>query len=975
VTTADALIDAGVSEREAEVLSLVGDHLTNAEISARLYISVRTVESHVSSLLRKLGVSDRRALADVAAETAGAIASPSAAAVDAAAPGDVAGPARPAAQVLPSPLTSFVGRVAERAALAEAVQQRRLVTAVGPGGVGKTRLALAVAADVADRFADGVWYVDLVPVTDPAMIGTAVAAALGAGEQSTRSIEDTVIARLAGARALVVLDNAEHLVDGVVVFVERLLGACPQVAVLATSRARLLVPFEWTFPVTGLAVTGEAATGEADAETAAASDAVELFVERAAAVGGIPPGPDDRRRIAAICRQLDGMALAIELAAARLPTLGLDGLEAGLADQIQLLAGGQRLDDRHRSLRTMLDWSCALLDEADRAVLWWVALFASPFTADAAAQLRAAPGHDGDAAEHARAVAASLARLADQSLLVVVPGPGATRYRMLETIRQYGTARLAAAGDEDAARAAHLRWCRVAAARLLDDPDADRGPWRAAFDALADDLRAALLWAQDRPDQRDGAHDLALLLAGLAFARGLLGESQRRYAQAAGLTDDDAAAAAALGLAAGAAMNRHTGNDALGLYRAAAERSIAAGDRGAAAWNLAQVVMMIDRAPGIIAELPPDDEGRRLLAEAWPLAIASPSDPRVGAALLSAEAFHGPEVDPLTLELAHRAAELSRRSGDAAGESAALDQLTACQLACGEVFEAAASARRRIELLAPLPLSAALAMEVTDAYQMATETALGAGDLAAALAFAEQVHALPVYREEPHLGTARLLTVEALIGDWDRVVEISARFLEGWERAGRLVAGNLALGAGAVAMVHGLRGDTDRQAEWEGIVTVLRASYRDTERSRIVFNPVFDAVVALHRGRPAEALDRLDLEPGQLRHWFNGLWRHWYAALRAEASVLDGHPEAAARLALARWTTAGNPVASALVARTEALTVGDLDRLGEVADALDTAGCRYQSARTRALAEGDLRRRGEAELAALGAAPMGALPR
>jgi predicted ATPase/DNA-binding CsgD family transcriptional regulator len=968
VTTADALIDAGVSEREAEVLSLVGDHLTNAEISARLYISVRTVESHVSSLLRKLGVNDRRALADLAAARAASVA-------PAAVSAETAAAVVPAAPVLPSPLTSFVGRAAERAALAEAVQQRRLVTAVGPGGVGKTRLALAVAADVAERFADGVWYVDLVPVTDPAMIGPAVADALGAGEQSTRSIEDTVIARLARARALVVLDNAEHLVDGVVVFVERLLGACPQVAVLATSRARLLVPFEWTFPVSGLTVADE---------TADAGDAVALFVERAAAVGGAPPAPEELRRVAAICRQLDGMALAIELAAARLPTLGLDGLEAGLADQIQLLAGGQRLDDRHRSLRTMLDWSCTLLDEPDRAVLWSVSLFASPFTADAAAVLLAGAGADGDdrggpgnghAAEHGRTVAASLARLADQSLLVMVPGPGATRYRMLETIRQYGTARLVAAGDEAAARAAHLRWCRIAAARLLDDPDADRGPWRAAFDTLADDLRAALLWAQDRPDQRDGAHDLALLLAGLTFARGLLGEAQRRYVQAAEMTDDDAAAAVALRLAAGTAMNRHTGNDALDLYRAAADRSVAAGDRGAAAWDLAQVAMMLDRAPGIIAELPPDDEGRRLLAEAWPLAIASPSDPRVGAALLSAEAFHGPEVDPLTMELAHRAVELSRRSGDAAGESAALDQLTACQLACGEVFEAAASARRRIELLAPLPLSAALAMEVTDGYQMATETALGAGDLPAALALAEQVHALPVYREEPHLGTARLLTVEALIGNWDRVIEISARFLEGWERAGRLVAGNLALGAGAVAMVHGLRGDTHQQAEWEEIVTVLRASYRDTERSRIVFNPVFDAVVSLHRGRPAEALDRLDLEPGQLRHWFNGLWRHWYAALRAEASVLDGHPEAAARLALARWTTAGNPVASALVERTEALTSGDLDRLAGVADALDAAGCRYQSARTRALAGGDLGRRGEAELAALGAAPMASTPR
>ena len=959
VTTADVLMGAGVSEREAEVLALVGDHLTNAEISARLYISVRTVESHVSSLLRKLAVGDRRALAELAGEQV-------APAVGGGEPGPVREPTRPAPAVLPSPLTSFVGRAAERAALAEAVLQRRLVTAVGPGGVGKTRLALAVAADVADRFADGVWYVDLVPVTDPAMIAPAVATALGTGEQSGRSIEDTVVDRLATARALVVLDNAEHLVDGLVVFVERLLGACPQVAVLATSRARLLVPFEWTFAVGGLSVDDEADPG----------DAVALFMERAAAVGAAPLGSGDRARVAAICRDLDGMALAIELAAARLPTLGLDGLEAGLADQLQLLAGGQRLDDRHRSLRAMLDWSCALLDDADSRVLWWISLFAGPFTADAAAALLApADGAgEGGRAEHDRFVTAALARLADQSLLVVVPGPGGTRYRVLETIRQYGTVQLTAAGDEAAARAAHLRWCLAAAASLLDDPDTDRGPWRAAFDAVADDLRAALLWAEHRPDQRAAAHDLALRLGDLGYARGVVGEAQRRYVQAADLADDDAEAAAALRLAAGSAMSRHVGNDAMDLYRRAADLAVRAGREGAAAQDLAQVAMMLTRAPGLIAELPPEDEQAELLAAAWRLALCDPDD-GVDAVLLTAEAFRGPEVDPLAFELANRGVELSRRGADPAAESAALDQLTAVQLAHGEIHEAAASTRRRLELLAPLPQSAALGMEVADAHQMATETALGAGDLPAALRYAEQVHALPVYREEPHLGTARLLTVEALIGHWDRVIEISARFREGWERSGRQVAGNLALGASAVAMVHGLRGDEVQQAEWDGIVTVLRASYRGTRRSRLLFNPVFDAIVLLHQARPAEALARLEDDPERLREWFSGLWMHWYAALRAEASVLDGHPDAETRLARARWLTAGNPVASALVERTEALAADDLDRLPTVAAALDAAGCLYQSARTLALAGGDAGRRGAAALAALGAAPMASATR
>jgi predicted ATPase/DNA-binding CsgD family transcriptional regulator len=981
VTAADVLTDAGVSEREAEVLALLGDHLTNAEISARLFISVRTVESHVSSLLRKLAVGDRRALAELASRLHHH-------------GGGAPVPARPVPMVLPAPLTSFVGRAAERAALADAVQQRRLVTAVGPGGVGKTRLALAVAADVAERFDDGVWYVDLVPVSDPAMIAPAVAAALGVGEQSGRSIDETVIARLAGARALVVLDNAEHLVDGVVVFVERLLGACPRVAVLATSRARLLVPFEWTFPVSGLSVDpgpgdgdgkgeGDDGSGDGDSRTddGGVGDAVALFVERAAAVGGAPPGPDDRRRIAAICRDLDGMALAIELAAARLPTLGIDGLEAGLADQLQMLAGGQRLDDRHRSLRAMLDWSCALLDADDGATLRWVSLFANPFTADDAA-----------AVVGRRDAAGALARLADQSLLVVVPSPTGTRYRMLETIRQYGTARLDEAGEQVAARTAHLRWCLATASVLLDDADPDRAAWRAAFDAVADDMRAALGWAEhqtedqtdhqadqqaeDHTDQRVAAHDLALRLAGLTYIRGLVGEAQRRYLQAAGLTTDDAAVAAALRLASGAAQSRHLGDAALQLRRDAAAAAVRAGRQGDAAHDLALAATMLRRAPGMIAELPPDDAADELLGEAWRCSLrAAEPDLVVDAALLTAEAFNGVEVDPLTFELSRRAVELGRRSGDPVAESAALDQLTAVQLATGEIPQALASVRRRIEMLTPLPPSASIGMEVADAYQMAAETSLGAGDLPGALRFAEHVHGLGVYREEPHLGTARLLTVEALIGHWDRVVEMSSRFRESWERAGRQVAANLALGAGAVGMVFGLRGDDDQRAEWQEIVSVLRAAYTSDTHDPVVFNPMFDAILWLHRGDPGAALAGLGREPEQLREWFSGLWIQWYAALWAEASVLAGHPAADARLARARFLTAGNPVASALADRAEALAAGDPARLPTVAAALDAAGCLYQSARTLALAGGDAGRRGEAALAALGAAPMAAAAR
>ncbi|MEU2632776.1 ATPase, partial [Kitasatospora sp. NPDC007106] len=355
--------------------------------------------------------------------------------------------------------------------MAEAVKQHRQVTAVGPGGVGKTRLALAVAAEAAGDFADGAWFVDLVPVTDPGRVGAAVAAALGVAEQPGGTLDDALPAALADRQVLLVLDNCEQVRDGVAPFLERLLAACPGVRVLATSRARLVVPFERVFPVPPLSRAG-----------GAESEAVTLFLERAAAVG-LPPDPALRDRVAAVCERLDGMALAIELAAARWPTLGPDGLAAGLSDQLRILAGGSRADDRHRSVRAALDWSHDLLTPQDRALLRRVSVFAGPFTADAAARIAGFDPLD------PAAVTDGLGRLAEQSLLTVTHSAAGTRYRALETIRQYGAERLADAGESEETGARHLRWCTSAATALpaAGDPDL-----RTRFDTVAPDLRAAL---------------------------------------------------------------------------------------------------------------------------------------------------------------------------------------------------------------------------------------------------------------------------------------------------------------------------------------------------------------------------------------------------------------------------------------------------------------------------------------------------
>jgi predicted ATPase/DNA-binding CsgD family transcriptional regulator len=941
VTKARVSPETAVSAREAEVLAAVSEHLTNAEIATRLYISVRTVESHVSSLLRKLQVADRRELAQAADGFLSVQA--------------VEWPVRRSTASLPTPLTSFVGRETEAAALTAALAEHRLVTAIGPGGVGKTRLAIRVAHDVAGSFPDGIWFLDLVAVTDPGLIGLALAQTLGLTESQGRSIEDLVTGWLASRRVLLVLDNCEHVLEGVGVLLERLLASCPSLTVLATSRARLLLPFEQAFPVPGLSVT-PAADGP--------GDAVELFLSRARA-GGAEVGEHDLPRVVGLCRGLDGMALAIELAAARLPSLGLDGLEEGLADRLPLLTGGSRLDDRHRSLRSALDWSYALLDEPDRALLRRVSVFAGPFSARSATEMLG-----GWEPIDADLVPTMLAGLADQSLLVTTSAPGGTRYRALETIRQYGAALVDDTEEVAEARARHLTWCLAAAQRLvppvIDGPEGDA--WRADFDVISVEARQALPRARYVAELRDPAYRLSLLLAELSFTRGRPGESQRRYELAAELAPDETTTASALRLAAGAAEARQFGNEALRLRRLAAEAALRAGDRTGAAMQLAREAELIQRGPGLIAVLPPDGEVERLLERARPLAGG---DPAAEARILTAEAFNLDERDPEAERLVDRALELARSVDDRLGESAALDLLTSIQSAYGRLQEALDSAVRRTRLLAPIPITAESALEFFDALQMAAQCAVAAGDLRLAHRLGEALCDLPFYREEDHLATSRLIVVGLLSGAWDEAIELSELFRAGWERAGRPVAGNLRPAPYAAATVHALRGDEEARESWTEVVRTLRTPGRTL--LMIHFGEFFDALVLLHRGQAADAVALLADAPEEFVNHYNGMWRAWYASVWGEAAVLAGIPEARERVERASLLTSGNPIVEALLVRARGLLdSGEKGRadLAAAATTLHALGARYQWARTLVMMGGDDRERGEQELAALGAAAM-----
>ncbi len=367
---------------------------------------------------------------------------------------------------LPVPLTALIGREREEAGVAHLLRQPgvRLVTLTGPAGVGKTRLTLQVAAGlgVSDAFADGVAWVDLAPLRDPALVLPAVTAALGLREEDGRPAADLLAAHLRDLRLLLALDNLEQVAEAGPALVA-LLGVCPGVAVLATSRAALRVRGEQLFAVPPLTLA-TLGPGVAAGDVARAP-AVALFAQRArAACPDFALDAANAADVAAICARLDGLPLALELAAVRLALFSPRELLGRLDRRLEVLAGGARdLPERQRALRAALAWSHDLLEPAERALFRRLAVFAGGCALGAAAAVCGAPVPAGLAATEDEALLAGVAALLDHSLLrrddaaagagaAVGPGEGGPRVAMLETVREYAAERLAESGEGDAAR-------------------------------------------------------------------------------------------------------------------------------------------------------------------------------------------------------------------------------------------------------------------------------------------------------------------------------------------------------------------------------------------------------------------------------------------------------------------------------------------------------------------------------------------
>ena len=391
---------------------------------------------------------------------------------------------------LPLQVTSFIGRDKELAELQRLLTRTRLLTLTGSGGCGKTRLGLQLAADTLERFPDGAWLVELAPLADPDLVPQTVASVLGLKGEPGKPIVQSLTEHLKDKRLLLMLDNCEHLLDGCATLVGTLVGLCPLVTVLASSREALGIAGEQAYRVPSLALPDPSRVDSQ--ESVAGFEAVQLFTDRARlARPDFQVTRQNASALASICHRLDGIPLAIELAAARVRSLSVDEINRKLDQRFQLLTGGSRTAlPRQQTLRSLIDWSYDLLSDREGRLLQRLSVFVGGWTLEAAEQVCA----DDDVADHE--VLDLLTSLCDKSLVLVEQNDEGYRYRLLETVRQYARERLLTSGGGESVRARH-RDCFLALAEAthakLKGPE--QAKWLRQLEAEHENLRASLEWS------------------------------------------------------------------------------------------------------------------------------------------------------------------------------------------------------------------------------------------------------------------------------------------------------------------------------------------------------------------------------------------------------------------------------------------------------------------------------------------------
>ncbi|MBV6402862.1 MAG: hypothetical protein CNIPEHKO_03178 [Anaerolineales bacterium] len=419
---------------------------------------------------------------------------------------------------IPAQVTGFIGRKKEVAEIKNVLRSYRLVTLTGSGGTGKTRLSLQVAAELLDQFPDGVWFAELAPLTDPSLIPQTILSAFQASEQEGKTALQTLIERVRDRKMLLILDNCEHLIESSARIAETLLESAPSLRILASSREALGVRGELSWHVPSMTLPD--INNQADVESLLQCESVRLFVECAAhAQPRFQLTRDNASHIAQICLRLDGIPLAIELAAARVKALSVEQVAARLDDRFRLLTGGSRTAlPRQQTLRAMIDWSYNLLAEDEKKLFRRLAVFIGGWTLEAAEQICAG--------EDALDVMDLLARLVDKSLAIMEDTSSRARYRMLETTRQYAREMLLASEETAAFRNRHLEYfLAYAETAKVKLGGREQAAWLAQLEAEHDNLRAALEWSQET--QPVFGLRIAVALVDFWDTRGYLNEGRR----------------------------------------------------------------------------------------------------------------------------------------------------------------------------------------------------------------------------------------------------------------------------------------------------------------------------------------------------------------------------------------------------------------------------------------------------------------